>query len=83
MCIYPKVSFEMYVLNCVKLSEVCEDKDLGVIIQKYELFYASIWITKVTFEVTRGLKSNNVSHHDITWKLANRSWTLWILHSWG
>jgi hypothetical protein len=22
-CIYPKVSFEMYVLNCVKLSEVC------------------------------------------------------------
>jgi hypothetical protein len=42
ICIYPKVSFEMYVLNCVKLSEVCEDKDLGVIIQKYELFYASI-----------------------------------------
>jgi hypothetical protein len=42
MCIYPKVLFEMYVLNCVKLSEVCEDKDLGVIIQKYELFYASI-----------------------------------------
>jgi hypothetical protein len=42
MCIYPKVSFEMYVLNCVKLSEVCEDKDLVVIIQKYELFYASI-----------------------------------------
>jgi hypothetical protein len=30
----------MYVLICVKLSEVC--KDLGVIIQKYELFYASI-----------------------------------------
>jgi hypothetical protein len=38
MCIYPKVSFEMYVLICVKLSEVCENKDLGVIIQKYELF---------------------------------------------
>jgi hypothetical protein len=31
-CIYPKVSFEMYVLNCVKLSEVCENKDLCVII---------------------------------------------------
>jgi hypothetical protein len=41
MCIYPKVAFEMYVLICVKLSEVCENKDLGVNIQKYELFYAS------------------------------------------
>jgi hypothetical protein len=40
MCIYPKVSFVMYVLICVKLSEVCENKELGVIIQKYEFFYA-------------------------------------------
>jgi hypothetical protein len=40
MCIYPKVSFVIYVLICVKLSEVCENKNLGVIIQKYELFYA-------------------------------------------
>jgi hypothetical protein len=39
-CIYPKVSFVIYVLICGKLSEVCENKDLGVIIQKYELFYA-------------------------------------------
>jgi hypothetical protein len=52
--IYPKVSFEIYVLNCVKLSEVCKNKDQCVIIQKYESFYASIWITKVTFKVTRG-----------------------------
>jgi hypothetical protein len=29
---------EMYVLNCVKLSEVCENKDPCVIIQKYESF---------------------------------------------
>jgi hypothetical protein len=41
-CIYPKVSFEMYVLNCVNLSEVCENKGLCVIIQKYESFYASV-----------------------------------------
>jgi hypothetical protein len=54
MCICPKVSFEMYVLICVKLSEVCENKDLGVNIQKYELFYASSWIIKVTFKVTKG-----------------------------
>jgi hypothetical protein len=54
MCIYPKVSFVMYVLICVKLSEVCENKDLGVIIQKYELFYARSWIIKVTFKVTKG-----------------------------
>jgi hypothetical protein len=40
MCIYLKVSCEMYVLICVKLSEACENKDLGIIIQKYLLFYA-------------------------------------------
>jgi hypothetical protein len=34
------------VLNCVKLSEVCENKDLCVIIQKYESFYASIELQK-------------------------------------
>jgi hypothetical protein len=44
MCIYPKVLFVMYVLICVKLSEVCENEDLGVIIQKYELFYARSWL---------------------------------------
>jgi hypothetical protein len=44
----------MHVLICVKLSEVCENKDQGVIIQKYELFYANNWITQVTLKVTRG-----------------------------
>jgi hypothetical protein len=36
-----KVSFKLHVLICVKLSEVCENKDQSVIIQKYELFYAN------------------------------------------
>jgi hypothetical protein len=40
-CIYPKVSFEMYVLICVKLSESCENKGIYVISQKYKFFYAS------------------------------------------
>jgi hypothetical protein len=31
MCIYPKVSFEMYFLICVKLSESCENKGIYVI----------------------------------------------------
>jgi hypothetical protein len=44
----------MYVLICVKLSEACENKDLGIIIQKYLLFYARSWIIKVTFKVTKG-----------------------------
>jgi hypothetical protein len=40
-CIYPKVSFEMYVLNGVKFGQNHENKGIYVISQKYKSFYAS------------------------------------------
>jgi hypothetical protein len=44
----------MDVLNYVKLSEVCENKVLCVISQKYKSFCAKVLITNVTLIYTRG-----------------------------
>jgi hypothetical protein len=41
-------------LNGVKFGQNHENKGIYVISQKYKSFYASSWITKVTFKVTKG-----------------------------